>query len=75
LFVQWNLPLEHTWPCHPAKMEGFIEKAEFRKRTRLVAKFGDESNKGQSQLFFWSPASPFGIRLPSKLNVEPREIL
>lgn len=26
-FIRWNLPLEHAWPCHPEKMEGFVEKA------------------------------------------------
>jgi hypothetical protein len=25
--VRWNLPLEHTWPVHPARTDGFIEKA------------------------------------------------
>lgn len=27
IFVQWNLPVEHSWPCCAEKMEGFIEKA------------------------------------------------
>ncbi len=26
-YVRWNLPIEHSWPCNPEKMEGFIEKA------------------------------------------------
>ena len=26
-FVRWNLPAEHTWPCNPEEMEGFVEKA------------------------------------------------
>ena len=26
-FVRWNLPVEHAWPCNPAKMDGFVEKA------------------------------------------------
>lgn len=26
-FIRWNLPLDHSWPCNPRKMEGFIEKA------------------------------------------------
>jgi len=26
-FVRWNLPMDHSWPCNPQKMEGFIEKA------------------------------------------------
>ena len=27
MFVQWNLPVHHSWPCNPQKMDGFIEKA------------------------------------------------
>jgi len=27
LYVRWNLPVHHSWPCNPQKMEGFIEKA------------------------------------------------
>jgi len=42
LFVPWNLPLEHTWPCHPAKMEGFIEKAA----QTLWKKFGARGPQG-----------------------------
>lgn len=42
LFVQWQLPLEHTWPCHPAKMEGFIEKAV----QTLWKKFGERGPQG-----------------------------
>lgn len=26
-FISWNLPIQHSWPCHPPKMENFIEKA------------------------------------------------
>ncbi len=26
-FLRWNLPVEHSWPCNPAKMDGFVEKA------------------------------------------------
>lgn len=37
LFVRWSLPVEHSWPCHPAKMEGFVEKAA----QALFKKFGD----------------------------------
>ena len=22
-FARWNLPLEHSWPCNPQKMDGF----------------------------------------------------
>ena len=27
LFIRWHIPVEHSWPCNPEKMEGFIEKA------------------------------------------------
>jgi len=27
LYVSWRLPLEHSWPCRPRTMEGFVEKA------------------------------------------------
>lgn len=26
-FIRWHIPVEHSWPCNPEKMEGFIEKA------------------------------------------------
>lgn len=26
-FVRFHIPVEHSWPCNPEKMEGFIEKA------------------------------------------------
>jgi 23S rRNA (cytidine2498-2'-O)-methyltransferase len=26
-YIRWKLPLDHTWPCNPEKMDGFIEKA------------------------------------------------
>lgn len=26
-FIRWHIPLEHSWPCNPEKMENFIEKA------------------------------------------------
>ncbi|MDB6069873.1 MAG: hypothetical protein JWL81_1044 [Verrucomicrobiales bacterium] len=26
-FISWHLPIHHSWPCHPPKMENFIEKA------------------------------------------------
>lgn len=35
-FIRWNLPVQHSWPCHPPKMDQFIEKAA---RT-LLKKFG-----------------------------------
>lgn len=27
IYLRWNLPLDHAWPCNPEKMEGFVEKA------------------------------------------------
>ncbi len=36
-FVRWCLPVEHSWPCNPEKMTGFIEKAA----QGLLKKFGD----------------------------------
>jgi 23S rRNA (cytidine2498-2'-O)-methyltransferase len=42
LYVRWHLPMDHTWPCHPRKMEGFIEKAA----QTLLRKFGDRSPQG-----------------------------
>ncbi len=35
-FISWNLPIHHSWPCHPPKMENFIEKAA----QTLFRKFG-----------------------------------
>ena len=26
-FIRWNLPVHHSWPCCPAAIPGFIEKA------------------------------------------------
>lgn len=37
-FIAWNLPLHHSWPCHPPKMENFIEKAA----QTLLKKFGPQ---------------------------------
>jgi 23S rRNA (cytidine2498-2'-O)-methyltransferase len=34
-YIEWNLPVGHAWPCQPAKMEGFVEKAA----TALAARF------------------------------------
>jgi 23S rRNA (cytidine2498-2'-O)-methyltransferase len=36
-FVRWYLPLEHSWPCNPEKMTGFVEKAA----QGLLKKFRD----------------------------------
>lgn len=35
-FVRWNMPIQHSWPCNPQKMDGFIEKAA----QTLLKKFG-----------------------------------
>lgn len=26
-YLRWNLPIEHSWPCNPEEMDGFVEKA------------------------------------------------
>lgn len=26
-FLRWNLPVHHSWPCHPPDVDGFVEKA------------------------------------------------
>ena len=41
-FVRWNLPMDHTWPCNPQKMDGFIEKAA----QTLLRKFGARNPQG-----------------------------
>ncbi len=41
-FARWNLPMDHTWPCNPQKMEGFIEKAA----QTLLRKFGPRQPQG-----------------------------
>lgn len=43
-FVRWNLPVDHSWPCNPQRMDGFIEKAA----QTMVKKFG--KRKPQSVL-------------------------
>jgi hypothetical protein len=35
-FLRWNLPVHHSWPCHPPDVEGFVEKAA----QALARKFG-----------------------------------
>ena len=27
MFIRWQLPVQHSWPCHPRAMAGFVEKA------------------------------------------------
>lgn len=41
-FLRWKLPLDHSWPCNPQKMEGFIEKAA----QTLAKKFKDRHPQG-----------------------------
>ena len=38
-YLRWNLPVDHTWPCNPEKMEGFVEKAA----QAMWRKFGDRN--------------------------------
>jgi 23S rRNA (cytidine2498-2'-O)-methyltransferase len=26
-FIRWHIPVRHSWPCNPEKMDGFVEKA------------------------------------------------
>lgn len=49
-FARWNLPMDHTWPCNPQKMEGFIEKAA----QTLLKKFGERNPQG----IFIGPLNP-----------------
>ncbi|MDA0811493.1 MAG: hypothetical protein O3C21_03735 [Verrucomicrobia bacterium] len=41
-FTRWNLPMDHTWPCNPRKMDQFIEKAA----QTLRGKFADRKPQG-----------------------------
>jgi 23S rRNA (cytidine2498-2'-O)-methyltransferase len=41
-YIRWKLPLDHAWPCHPEKMEGFVEKAA----QTLAKKFGGQDLQG-----------------------------
>ncbi|QXD30214.1 hypothetical protein GA003_09765 [Opitutia bacterium ISCC 52] len=41
-YIRWNLPMDHTWPCNPEKMEGFIEKAA----QTLLKKFSEQDPQG-----------------------------
>lgn len=36
-FVRWNLPVHHSWPCRPPKIENFVERAA----QALVQKFAN----------------------------------
>lgn len=69
-FLRWNLPLEHSWPCNPAKMEGFIEKAA----QTLLKKFGARHPQG---LFVGvlSPTSPDPYYRSMASNLRGRVLL
>ena len=41
-FAVWNLPMDHTWPCNPRRMDGFVEKAA----QALWRKFGERKPQG-----------------------------
>lgn len=36
-YLRWNLPVHHSWPCNPEKVDGFVEKAA----QALARKFGE----------------------------------
>ncbi len=36
-FLSWRMPIHHSWPCNPAKTDGFVEKAA----QALAKKFAD----------------------------------
>ncbi len=61
-FARWNLPVEHSWPCHPQRMEGFIEKAaqtlwkKFGKRQPQSILIG-QINPGAADAYYKSMAS------------------
>lgn len=65
MLVQWNLPVHHSWPCNPQKMEGFIEKAA----QTLWRKFGNENPQALliGQLHPSAP-SPYYKMLASNLR-------
>jgi len=52
-FIRWMLPMHHIWPCNPAKMDTFIEKAA----QTMLTKFG---NRSPQALFVGAlnPSSP-----------------
>ena len=61
-FVRWNLPVQHSWPCNPEQMEGFVEKAAqaiFRKFAALhpQAVFIGQLDPGVSNRYYKSLAS------------------
>jgi 23S rRNA (cytidine2498-2'-O)-methyltransferase len=50
MFVRWNVPVHHSWPCRPRETAGFIEKAA----QALARKFGD----AQPQTLLVGPLDP-----------------
>ncbi len=61
-FIRWNLPIQHSWPCNPEQMEGFVEKAAqaiFRKFGELgfQAIFVGQLDPGVSNRYYKSLAS------------------
>lgn len=84
-FARWNLPVEHSWPCNPQRMAGFIEKAA----QVVVKKFGKrhpqsllvgQLNPASSDPYYKSMASNFRGRVlqlfpPMKVaNVEDQDV-
>ena len=64
-FLRWNLPVHHSWPCNPQRMESFIEKAA----QTMWKKFGDA--KPQNILIGQlnhSSADPYYKRMCSNLR-------
>ena len=68
-FLLWNLPIEHSWPCDPRKMEMFIEKAA----QALAKKFGGRRPQGVfvGQL---NPGSPDGYDKGIASNLRGRAL-
>ncbi len=61
-FIRWNLPIQHSWPCNPEQMEGFVEKAAqaiYRKFGKLTfqAIFIGQLDPGASNRYYKSLAS------------------
>ena len=65
LFVQWSLPVQHSWPCNPQKMEGFIEKAAQTLHRKFEARRPQAIFVGQLHP---SPINPFYKSLASNLR-------
>jgi 23S rRNA (cytidine2498-2'-O)-methyltransferase len=62
VFVGWNIPVEHSWPCCPQEMDGFIERAaramwrKFGPRTPQAILIG-QLDPGAPNKFYRSLAS------------------